>query len=129
MIYLDTAFCIYLVEDPAARGRRARELVNSDEEFAVSPLVMMECLVKPLQDSAATLEDDYRATFAEFRMLDISATAYERAARLRASTGVKTPDAIHWATATLHGCSEIWTGDALFAAKSAGYAVNQFAAA
>jgi predicted nucleic acid-binding protein len=126
VIYLDTAFCIYLIEDPAERGTRARQLIDSDEEFAVSPLVLMECLVKPLQESATALEDDYRATLGEFRMLDIPPAAYERATRLRATTGVKTPDAIHWATAALHGCVEIWTGDTSFATKSAGFAIDKF---
>ncbi|MDR3070106.1 MAG: hypothetical protein LBU38_03750 [Propionibacteriaceae bacterium] len=46
---------------------------------------------------------------------------------LRAATGAKTPDAIHWATAALHGCAELWTGDAAFAAKSAGFVVDKFA--
>jgi predicted nucleic acid-binding protein len=127
VIYLDTAFCVYLIEDQGLRGIRARELLDFDEEFAISPLVLMECLVKPLRDSNTTLEDDYRKTLKEFHLLDISPAAYERAARLRAATGIKTPDAIHWATATLSGCAELWTGDAALAAKSAGFAVDRFA--
>ncbi|MDR1634506.1 MAG: PIN domain-containing protein [Bifidobacteriaceae bacterium] len=126
MIYVDSAFCIYLVEHPGERGRRARELIDADEEFAISPLVVMECLVKPLREADPVLEDDYRATLGEFRLLDIAVSAYERAARLRAATGVKTPDAIHWATASIHGCAEVWTADAQFAAKSSGFAIDQF---
>ncbi|MDR2347709.1 MAG: PIN domain-containing protein [Bifidobacteriaceae bacterium] len=127
MIYLDTVFCVYLVEHEGERGGRARELVDSEEVFAISPLVLMECLVKPLRESDLRLEDDYRQTLDELKLLEISPATYERAARLRASAGVRTPDAIHWATAATHGCAEIWTGDATFAAKSSGFAVDRFA--
>jgi predicted nucleic acid-binding protein len=126
VIYLDTAFCVYLIEHQGPRGERARELVNVDEEFAISALVLLECLVKPLRDSNTALEDDYRETLGEFRLLDISLAAYERASRLRAATGVATPAAIHWGTAALGGCTEVWTGDVSFAAKSAGFAVDKF---
>ena len=107
---------------------RARELVNCDQQFAISPLVLMECLVKPFRQSNLTLEDDYRETLSEFQLVGIGPAAYERAARLMAATGVKTPDAIHWAVAALSGCAELCTGDAAFAAKATGYAVDQFAA-
>jgi predicted nucleic acid-binding protein len=127
MIYLDTAFCIYLVEHPGARGDHARLEINTDQEYAISPLVLMECLVKPLRHSNTALEDAYRATLNEFRLLVIGTEAYERAARLRAATGVRMPDAIHWATAALNNCVEVWTGDSSFSAKSAGYAVDKFA--
>jgi predicted nucleic acid-binding protein len=127
VIYLDTAFCVYLVEHPGRRGERARQLLDSAERFAISPLVLMECLVKPLREADTALEDDYRLTLGELAKLPIEAETYERAARLRAATGVKTPHALHWATAALTGCAAVWTADAAFSAKSSGFAIDQFA--
>ena len=52
MIYLDTCLVVYAFEDNAERGiatrRRIAEQVT--EEFVISPLVKMECLVGPIKD-------------------------------------------------------------------------------
>jgi predicted nucleic acid-binding protein len=47
------------------------------------------------------------------------------AAELRAASGVKTPDALHLATALHHGCDEFWTNDDRLARNSSaiGYRV------
>jgi predicted nucleic acid-binding protein len=51
----------------------------------------------------------------------------EKATELRASCGLKTPDAIHAATATLVGVQSFWTTDADFS-KCPGLAVEIFKA-
>ncbi len=39
-------------------------------------------------------------------------TVFDEAAQLRADfTGLKTPDALHLATAVYHNCDEFWTKD------------------
>ena len=48
------------------------------------------------------------------RLVPIARAVLERAAALRAATNLKTPDAIHAATALIEGCTLFVTNDALF---------------
>jgi predicted nucleic acid-binding protein len=124
LIYLDACFLIYEVESTGPHGQAARAALAAAEpstRFAVSPLVEMECLVGPLKSVDLLLETSYRQAIADREMLAIPAEAYALAARLRATTSVKTPDALHWATAQLSGCDQLWTGDADFAAAAPGF--------
>jgi predicted nucleic acid-binding protein len=50
----------------------------------------------------------------DVQLLPITSTILERAAQLRASSNLKTPDAIHAATALEHGCALFVTDDAIF---------------
>jgi len=51
---------------------------------------------------------------ANVRLVPIARAVLERAAALRAATNLKTPDAIHAATALIEGCTLFVTNDALF---------------
>ena len=52
------------------------------------------------------------ALLARMTNLPLTDAFYELGAEIRASTGLKTPDALHVATALTHGCAEFWTADA-----------------
>ena len=56
--------------------------------------------------------------------LDIPDAVYKEAARLRAEFGIKTPDALHLATARYHNCTELWTNDDRLASVANNYAIN-----
>ena len=58
---------------------------------------------------------------------EIDAAVVEKATELRAGFGLKTPDAIHAATAMLAGTRSFWTTDADFS-KCPGLAVEVFKA-
>ena len=124
MIYLDSCMVIYAVEDDGDRGAAARQRLADagDEVVAISPLVMLECLVGPLRADDLTLHDHYRRAFEKFRVLDAGVGEHLRAAELRARHGLRTPDAIHLAVAQLSGCRELWTNDDRLAAASHGLA-------
>jgi predicted nucleic acid-binding protein len=124
VIYLDSCLVIYAVEDTGARGDAVRRLLARDEVFAVSPLVRLECLVAPMRRGDLDIEDRYRAVLDMFRQVDLDLAVFERGARLRASTGMKTPDALHVAAAQLHGCDALWTNDDRLTAASRGFAVG-----
>jgi len=126
VIYLDSCIVIYAVEDDSARGQAVRQRLADagDEAVAITPLVMLECLVSPLRDDDLALVDHYRHAFEQFRVLDSGIPEHLRAAELRARQGLRTPDAIHLATAQLNGCRELWTNDSRLAAASHGLAVN-----
>jgi predicted nucleic acid-binding protein len=125
LIYLDSCLVIYALEDPKGRGRTVRQMLaeRADEEFAISPLVILECLVGVIQAGDArrrTLHEQYLSTFA---MLPISPEVGAKAAELRAGFALKTPDALHLATALKSGCSALWTNDRRLARAAGDFAV------
>ncbi|HSV13053.1 MAG TPA: PIN domain-containing protein [Tepidisphaeraceae bacterium] len=77
----------------------------------------MECLVAPLRVADAVLVAAYDGLFRseELMAAGIHLDILREAARLRATfPGVRTPDAIHTATARMHNCVMFLTNDAGF---------------
>lgn len=54
-------------------------------------------------------------------------SAYDGAASLRAEFGLRTPDAIHLATALTNECEEFWTNDEKLLRASTGIVFRSFA--
>jgi predicted nucleic acid-binding protein len=97
VIYLDSSFLIYFMENPGIFGETARRLVkaNPDTTFCISPLVSMECLIKPIRMGNTFLENQYLRFFLMALVLPIPVESYEQATRLRAIyQSLRTPDAI-----------------------------------
>lgn len=113
MIYLDSCLVIYLVEPGSPSHVVVRETLAGAGEasLAISGLVVMECLIGPLRESDEGLRDDYERAFGSMALLPLTRAVFERAASLRAEHRLKTPDAIHLATALEGGCDELWTND------------------
>ena len=101
MIYLDSCIVIYLIEkhllfyEPLDRQFRDHASLG----FATSPLVVLECLVGPLQREDATLQARFEGFFAAVTQLPNDEAAFRKAAELRGHFGIKTPDALHLAKA------------------------------
>ncbi len=55
-----------------------------------------------------------KVSFTNLRVLPMVPEVFDLAARLRADTTLRTPDALHAAAAIHHGCAELWTGDRRF---------------
>lgn len=120
LVNLDTNPIIYSVEKHpvywpllqpfwhAAKGKTI-EIVSSD-------LALMETLIGPLKSGDAALATAYEQLFhqAQTRLLPITQPILREAARLRATTKLKTPDALHAATATHIGCVLLVTNDVGF---------------
>lgn len=113
LIYLDTCLLIYAVEGDGSRAENVRDRLKShgSDDFAISPLVEFECLVKPHQSFDFDLVDRYERAFGYFERLALDQPVYRRAAHLRAHFGLSAPDALHLATAKLGGCDLLWTND------------------
>ena len=116
-IYLDTSGFIYSVEriepyrgllEPMWRHAQSGQftIVSSD-------LVVLETLVKPLRDGDEVVETLFRSLFdaIEVSLIPVTRALWEDAAILRAATGLKTPDAIHAATALRARCALFVTND------------------
>jgi len=84
---------------------------HSNAVLCVSPLVRLEVLVKPLSDEDLILVSDYEDFLRDQNWLAIDDRIFGLALQLRARHRIKTPDALHLATALHHGCAEFWTND------------------
>lgn len=128
LIYLDSCLVIYAFEDSSERGETIRRLIGSgpDRDFAISPLVKLECLVAPMREANLVLRQYYEDGLAQFAQLPLNDEVFARATESRARFGIKTPDALHLAAAQIHGCDALWTNDGRMLAAGHGLAVNVF---
>ena len=124
-VYLDSCIAIYLVEEHSVYYAVIEEaLAKLDGIVCFSPLAELECLILPLRLKRDDLVERFRRFFAINVQLDMPDTVYREAARLRAEFGLKTPDALHLATARFHNCTELWTNDDRLAGVADNMAVN-----
>jgi predicted nucleic acid-binding protein len=118
LVYLDANPVIYSVEKNPAYWPLLEPLWQAAKagtvEVVSSDLTLMETLVGPLKSGDTALAHAYEQLFqqAQTRLLPITHTILRDAARLRATTKLKTPDALHLATALLAGCALFVTNDA-----------------
>jgi predicted nucleic acid-binding protein len=117
MIYADANVLIRLLEGtPATRApieARLQPLRGTGCFLATSRLSRLECRCKPLRVNDTVLLALYDALFngPEVQLLDITPDVLEKATELRAHLNLKTPDAIHLASAILAKVSAFLTGD------------------
>lgn len=117
--YLDACCFIYLLEGTpdwrAAVEAQLRHFPNA--KFASSRLSRLECRSKPLREGNQALVTQYDALFSpdSVRLVDVGAEVIERATDLRARFNLKSPDALHLATALQIQASAFVTGDATLA--------------
>ncbi len=66
----------------------------------------------PLRQNNQSLITKFRNWFRQVQSISFNKTIFHRAAQLRADfSGLKTPDALHLATAIFYNCDEFWTND------------------
>ena len=113
LIYLDACLLIYAIEEHPVWADKVRDAIKSasDARFAISPLIKLECLVKPLKTGDIALQRRYEAGLNQLVQLPMPETIFLQAAMLRARFGLKTPDALHLAAAQHHCCTALWTND------------------
>jgi predicted nucleic acid-binding protein len=119
--YVDTHALIYRVERIESYLTASEPLWGALDaglaQVATSDLTLLEVLVKPLRDSNSPLVNLYRNVLlgtVGLNCLPVSRTVLESTATLRADHNLKTPDAIHAATALAAGCVLFVTNDAGF---------------
>jgi predicted nucleic acid-binding protein len=120
LVYIDTMTLIYTVErypayfpllDPLWKTAQTGSI-----EIVSSELTLMEALVGPLKSGNTTLENAFEQALlsTNMRLIPITQPILREAARLRATTKLRTPDALHAATAQLAGCVLFVTNDVGF---------------
>jgi predicted nucleic acid-binding protein len=120
LVYVDANPNIYTVEKHPVYGPLLVPLWQAAQaqtiEVVSSELALMETLVGPLKRGDTALEKDYeQALFGtDMRLMPITHTVLREAARLRTTTKLKTPDALHLATAQGASCALFITNDSGF---------------
>lgn len=121
-IYLDTVTIIYSIERfpeyVALLDPMWQQLQVGSLQIITSEITLLETLVMPIRQSNTDLIMRYERllTASEVSLIPIDQTILKSAANLRATTNLKTPDAIHAATALNMGCSLFLTNDSGFRA-------------
>ena len=120
VVYIDANVLIYSVERIEPYRTLLELMWQQGQDGALSivssPILVTEVLVKPLQVGNTEIEMQYREVFASnaMRLLEASYAVFDDAARLRAESGLKLPDALHAATALRAGCELFITNDTDF---------------
>lgn len=79
-----------------------------------STLTLTEVLKHPIEQGRSDLEQEYRNILLSgrsFRLHPVTSRVAQRAAHLRAQYNLRTPDAIHVATAIVRKCDAFLTND------------------
>ncbi len=115
---LDTAIFIYFIEEhplflpvvvPVFEALDRGELTA-----ATSALTVLETIVVPYRSGDSMLADRYEAFLTRsrgLRLVELDLPLLRAAALIRATTRVKTPDALQLAAALSHGCTTFLTND------------------
>jgi predicted nucleic acid-binding protein len=120
VIYLDTPPFIYTVEKHKDFYPILEPLWVASEsgriEVVSSALSLLETLVGPIKQNDAALAAMYEQTLttSDVRLISVTEDLLRQAARIRAQTNLKTPDAIHASTALTSGCVQFITNDPAF---------------
>jgi predicted nucleic acid-binding protein len=120
-VYVDANTLIYRIEtiQPylTAAAPRWNALRAGTQEVITSELSLLETLVKPLQLGNTALQILFETILYNtkgFSCLPITRQILETAAQIRSASSLKTPDAIHAATALIEGCTLFVTNDVAF---------------
>lgn len=121
IVYVDAQAAIYSVDVHPIYAPLCRPLWDAVRDKRViacsSELTLLETIVAPLRLNDSLLAADREALWTQVntRLISIAMPVLRQAAQIRAAIpGLKTPDAIHAATALLHHCDLFVTNDTGF---------------
>lgn len=115
---IETSPFIYYVENHPIYSDKVDaifQIVENDGiSIKVSTITLTETLKKPLELGDLKLATTYREmlhTSSYIELVAVSAEIADRAAQLRATYNLKTPDSLHIASAIVFGCTALLTND------------------
>lgn len=119
-VYIDTNIFIYALDDVPPFASLVQDVLDAVDlhrlHAVTSELTLCELLVVPFRQNDREAEDSGRAMLCQRPCLEVVPVSWpvlEKTARLRAAQlSLRTPDAIHLATAQLADCSVFLTNDA-----------------
>ena len=117
-LYIETAPLIYYVETNPVYIARMDAIIDEVENQPIrtfsSVITLAEVLNHPLKTGNKTLEQEYRDILVNsggYQLVSITISVAESAADLRARYNLRTPDALHVASAIHVGCDAFLTND------------------
>jgi predicted nucleic acid-binding protein len=117
-LYIETAPLIYYVEEHPTYVVRMDAIIKAIEANSIaavsSVITLTEVLSLPIRVGNIALEQEYRDILLysqEYSLVAVSAQIAETAADLRARYNLRTPDALHVATALAVQCDALLTND------------------
>jgi predicted nucleic acid-binding protein len=116
LIYVDSNVVIRFIEGDAATRAPLEARLRGQSELITSHLTRLECRCGPLRTQDQATLALYDAFFAskEITLVNVDATVIDRATEFRAALNLRTPDAIHLASAIVGGANVFLTGDLAF---------------
>jgi predicted nucleic acid-binding protein len=115
---LDSSIFIYFIEEHAEYLPVVEPIFSAISAGAItavtSSLTLLEVLVQPLRANLPALADRYEKILTRssgVRMIPLDVRILRAAAKLRAVTSMKTPDAIQLTSALAAGCTAFLTND------------------
>lgn len=115
---IDTSVFIYFIEASAGFLPLIKPLFQQADtgmrELVTSALTLLEVLVVPYRAGDVLLAERYEKLLTRsrgIRVIDVTTDQLRDAARLRAATGIKTPDALQLAAAIATGCTAFITNE------------------
>lgn len=112
---VDTAPLIYLLEDNAQFAPLFLGLFEAAQrgqiQIALSTMSLAEVLVGPLKNKQDALAKRYERALGRYELVAMSPEIAVTAARLRANSGLRLPDAVQAATALEMGATALVTHD------------------
>lgn len=117
-LYVEAAPLIYYVEENSTYLQRMEAIIAYIEDTPIraisSVISLTEVLSQPLKKGRTDLVQAYRDILVHgqnFNVIPVSQTIAEHAADLRARYNLRTPDALHIATAIDSACDVLLTND------------------
>lgn len=118
LLYIDAAPFIYYSElRPIYADKMIaifRLAIANQIRLVTSTVTLTECFTKPLKDRNHEVVNTYERMFSETRditLIPVNKAIARRAADFRAAYNLRTPDALHIATATTIDCDAFLTND------------------
>lgn len=115
---VETAPYIYYVENHPIYAEKVDAILQFVEAMAIeirtSVITLTETLMKPIQVSDQSLIDTYHELLTEtdyIQLISVTPDLAAKAAHLRARYNLRTPDALHVASAIESGCNAFLTND------------------
>lgn len=114
MTYLDANVIIRLLEGEPNVVTALRNVVDQDDAFCTSEISLIECRCKPMRDRNDSLLEIYDAFFSSpsVTLISVDREIVDAATSLRAEWNLRTPDAIHAASAIRSSVDRFLTADA-----------------
>jgi len=118
VVALDSAPLIYFIEQRKPYVDLLRPVFRAveDGQFSIvtSVVTLLEVMVQPIRNGDEALAKDYQDILlhgANIKVIPVTITIAQVAAELRAESRLKTPDAVHLATALEHQAAAFLTND------------------